>query len=82
MRVKAVKDGAVDFVQKPYREQQLLDAIDEALRRNAAHRAPAGDEIGSVTGIEFKGGHFKAVAEPNRRGGGSAKVVTPDPTNP
>jgi len=36
MAVKAVKDGAVDFVQKPYREQQLLDAIEEALRRNAA----------------------------------------------
>jgi two-component system response regulator DctR len=43
MAVKAVKDGAVDFVQKPYREQQLLDAIDEALRRNAAPRATAGD---------------------------------------
>jgi len=38
MAVKAVKDGAVDFVQKPYREQQLLDAIDEALRRDAAWR--------------------------------------------
>lgn len=44
MAVKAVKDGAVDFVQKPYREQQLLDAIDEALRRDAALRAtPAPD---------------------------------------
>jgi FixJ family two-component response regulator len=43
MAVKAVKDGAVDFVQKPYREQQLLDAIDEALRRHAQPRAPAGD---------------------------------------
>ena len=43
MAVKAVKDGAVDFVQKPYREQQLLDAIDEALRRNTAPRALAGD---------------------------------------
>jgi FixJ family two-component response regulator len=43
MAVKAVKDGAVDFVQKPYREQQLLDAIEEALRRNAAPRQPAGD---------------------------------------
>ena len=40
MAVKAIKDGAVDFVQKPYREQQLLDAIDEALRRDAAMRAP------------------------------------------
>ena len=39
MAVKAVKDGAVDFVQKPYREQQLLDAIDEALRRDAGLRA-------------------------------------------
>ncbi len=43
MAVKAVKNGAVDFVQKPYREQQLLDAIDEAMRRNAAALAGAGD---------------------------------------
>src|SRR3954469_19460595 len=40
-------------------------------------RAPAGDEIGALTGIEFNGKRFKAVAEPNRRGGGSAKVVPP-----
>ena len=39
MAVKAVKEGAVDFVQKPYREQQLLDAIEEALRRDAILRA-------------------------------------------
>ncbi|MEJ8852544.1 response regulator transcription factor [Variovorax rhizosphaerae] len=53
MAVKAIKDGAVDFVQKPYREQQLLDAIDEALRRDAdwrnesAHVGPAktGDHL-------------------------------------
>ena len=43
MAVKAVKDGAVDFVQKPYREQQLLDAVDEALRRDARQRAPTND---------------------------------------
>jgi two-component system response regulator DctR len=43
MAVKAVKEGAVDFVQKPYREQQLLDAIDEALRRDAAPRPYSGD---------------------------------------
>jgi gamma-glutamyltranspeptidase/glutathione hydrolase len=41
------------------------------------YRAPAGDEIGALTGIEFQGKRFKAIAEPNRRGGGSAKVVTP-----
>jgi FixJ family two-component response regulator len=44
MAVKAVKDGAVDFVQKPYREQQLLDAVDEALRRDAMQRAPIDDK--------------------------------------
>ena len=41
MAVAAVKAGAVDFVQKPYHEQQLLDAINEALARDAAARAPA-----------------------------------------
>jgi len=43
MAVNAIKDGAVDFVQKPYHEQQLLDAINEALRRDAAQRVPARD---------------------------------------
>lgn len=36
--VKAMKAGAVDFIQKPYHEQQLLDSIDEALRQDAAVR--------------------------------------------
>jgi two-component system response regulator DctR len=51
MAVKAIKDGAVDFVQKPYREQQLLDAINEALQRDAQQRrtsAPA--EAASAAG--------------------------------
>jgi RNA polymerase sigma factor (sigma-70 family) len=37
--VNAIKAGAVDFVQKTYHEQQLLDAINEALQRDAAQRA-------------------------------------------
>ena len=36
--IKTIKAGAVDFVQKPYREQQLLDSINEALRRDAETR--------------------------------------------
>ncbi len=43
MAVNAVKAGAVDFVQKPYHEQQLLDAINEALRRDALARAPVAE---------------------------------------
>jgi len=39
--IKAIKAGAVDFVQKPYRDQQLLDSINEALQRDAAARLAA-----------------------------------------
>lgn len=38
MAVHALKAGAVDFVQKPYREQLLLDSINNALAADAAVR--------------------------------------------
>lgn len=41
--VKAIQAGAVDFVQKPYHEQQLLDSINEALRRDTAWRHDSAD---------------------------------------
>ena len=37
--MKAIKCGAVDFVPKPYRDQQLFDAIEEALRRDKEARS-------------------------------------------
>ncbi len=37
--VRTVRAGAVDFVTKPYREQQLLDSINDALAHDAANRA-------------------------------------------
>jgi len=39
--IKTIKAGAVDFVQKPYRDQQLLDSINDALQRDATARAAA-----------------------------------------
>jgi two-component system response regulator DctR len=39
--IKTIKAGAVDFVQKPYRDQQLLDSINEALQRDASARRAA-----------------------------------------
>jgi RNA polymerase sigma factor (sigma-70 family) len=33
MSVRAMKAGAVDFLQKPFEEQDLLDAIDRAITR-------------------------------------------------
>jgi FixJ family two-component response regulator len=54
MAVKAIKDGAVDFVQKPYREQQLLDAINEALQRDAQRRrTPPPAEAAAATGLSL-----------------------------
>ena len=38
MTVKAMKSGAVEFLTKPFRDQELLDAINQALRRDLAAR--------------------------------------------
>jgi RNA polymerase sigma factor (sigma-70 family) len=47
MAIQAMKSGAVDFVQKPYREQALLDTINAALAEDAAARRSfsAGDDL-------------------------------------
>lgn len=34
MAVQAMKDGAVDFIEKPFKDQVLLDAIAQAVRRS------------------------------------------------
>ena len=52
MAVSAVKAGAVDFVQKPYQEQQLLDAINEALARDAAQREVVEGKEGLASKLE------------------------------
>ncbi len=43
MAVQALKAGAVDFLQKPYREQALLDSINAALSMDAAARRSSTD---------------------------------------
>ena len=40
--VRTIRAGAVDFVTKPYRDQQLLDSINEALARDVAERGTPG----------------------------------------
>jgi FixJ family two-component response regulator len=37
--VRAMKAGAVEFLTKPFRDKKLLDAIDEALKRDRAARS-------------------------------------------
>ena len=41
MSVRAMKAGAVDFLTKPFRDQDILDAVTAALKRNAADRKEA-----------------------------------------
>jgi FixJ family two-component response regulator len=56
--IKTIKAGAVDFVQKPYREQHLLDSINDALQRDAAARQAASardgfaERLATLTGRE------------------------------
>ena len=38
MSVRAMKAGAVEFLTKPFRDQDLLDAISQALERDRAYR--------------------------------------------
>jgi FixJ family two-component response regulator len=43
MSVKAMKAGAIDFLAKPFRDQDMLDAVTVALARDAARRDGASD---------------------------------------
>jgi gamma-glutamyltranspeptidase/glutathione hydrolase len=72
-RNSATTEAEVTFQQSP-------DGVGLVNVFGEAYRIPTGDEIGAASGIEFLGANrFRAVAEPTRRGGGSAMVVKPSP---
>jgi RNA polymerase sigma factor (sigma-70 family) len=39
MAVKAIQHGAADFIQKPFRDQDLLDRINKAIEQDTSNRA-------------------------------------------
>jgi FixJ family two-component response regulator len=43
MSVRAMKHGAVDFLSKPFRDQDMLDAVIAAIERDRARRTADGD---------------------------------------
>jgi gamma-glutamyltranspeptidase/glutathione hydrolase len=61
-------------------ESAFLATAEAAALQARGHVFNSTAEIGAATGIEFLGGdRLLAAAEPVRRGGGSAMVVSPDP---
>lgn len=52
MSVRGMKAGAVDFLTKPFRDQDMLDAVDTAIERDRARRAAAAGEAGLKTRYE------------------------------
>jgi FixJ family two-component response regulator len=43
MSVRAMKSGAVEFLPKPFRDQDMLDAVQIGLERDRSRRKNAGD---------------------------------------
>jgi two-component system response regulator FixJ len=43
MAVEAMQAGAVDFIQKPFRDQDLIDRINQALDKDSNNRAALGE---------------------------------------
>lgn len=54
MAVEAMQQGAVDFIQKPYREQELLDKIQQAIAVDSENR----DELKEVQKIRERFEHL------------------------
>ena len=50
MAVQVMKAGAVDFLQKPFREQELLECVQAALRRDQAQRESEEKVAGVLSG--------------------------------
>lgn len=60
MAVRAVQEGALDFLEKPFSDQSLIDCVDRALtldaenRRAEAERAEVADGLAALTPREYE----------------------------
>ncbi len=61
MSVGAMKGGAIEFLTKPFRDQELLDAVRIALEKDRARREQGREAEGNSTAIR--------LVEPSRTGG-------------
>lgn len=69
LAVQAMRNGALDFIPKPYREQDLLDRIHEALALEAGKSQLLSDRTALLARVEMLSDRekqvFKCVAEGN-----------------
>jgi two-component system, LuxR family, response regulator FixJ len=74
MAVQAMKDGAMDFIEKPFKDQVLLDAIAQAVRRSHAAMAQADRQGPTVQRYEQLTLREREIAQRVARGQAS-KVI-------
>jgi len=73
MAVNAMKAGAADFLEKPYKEQELLDRVHKAISQNAEKRQENGKEqkaregFAQLTPRERQVLEYIVDGEPNKR---------------
>jgi FixJ family two-component response regulator len=65
MSVRAMKAGAVDFLTKPFRDQELLDAVQAAIRRDSAARIVREARAGVQARYDFP--HFAGTGSVHSR---------------
>ncbi len=63
MAVEALRAGAVDFIQKPFRDQDLLDRIQQALRLDADRRDALRERQGAMARLERLTGRESEILE-------------------
>ena len=72
MAVEAMQKGAVDFIQKPFRDQDLLDRITEALRTDQERReerarhARVAERVNRLTNREKEVFELVVTGKPNK----------------
>lgn len=73
MAVNAMKAGAADFIEKPYKEQELLDRVHKAISQNAEKRQESNEEkkaregLAQLTPRERQVLEYIVDGEPNKR---------------
>ncbi len=73
MAVNAMKAGAADFIEKPYKEQELLDRVHKAISQNAekhqenSEEQKAREELAQLTTRERQVLEYIVDGEPNKR---------------